>query len=220
MEGASQTLAAVTLAEALEEAREWARDGSWDTSEGTVWVSAYVIELEDGEESGESHTVSVTIEPDEPTCTESEHDWQSPLAIVGGIKENPGVWGHGGGIIMHEVCIHCGCEKITDTWAQDHDTGEQGLTSTRYDAGKYAAEVAALAESEDCYLGELTYEKNGHHALPIDGRDAIAVQCQIDALRERGAHHIRWSRNDNALVLVEASELRGLGERDAEAASR
>lgn len=64
---------------------------------------------------------------------------------------------------------------------------------------------------EAAHLGELTYEKHGHHALPIDGHDAIAVQCQIDALRESGAHHIRWSRDDNALVLVDASELRGLG---------
>jgi hypothetical protein len=75
-----------------------------------------------------------------------DHDWQSPHALVGGLKENPGVRGHGGGVVIHEVCVHCGTLRVTDTWAQNPSTGEEGLESVRYEAGKYADEVAAGLE--------------------------------------------------------------------------
>lgn len=75
---------------------------------------------------------SVEINPEEPECSGDEHDWRSPYSVVGGIKENPGVWGHGGGVIITEVCRHCGCYRVTDTWAQDRETGEQGLESVEY----------------------------------------------------------------------------------------
>ena len=74
----------------------------------------------------------VTIDPPAPECTEDEHDWQSPYELVGGLRENPGVFGHGGGVIIVEVCPHCGMYRETDTWAQDPTTGEQGLRSIRY----------------------------------------------------------------------------------------
>ena len=84
--------------------------------------------------------VSVTLQPEEPSCThEGGHDWQAPHEIVGGSKENPGVWRHGAGVRIHEVCIHCGCGRVTDTWAQRPDTGEQGLTSIEYDPEAYGA---------------------------------------------------------------------------------
>lgn len=78
----------------------------------------------------------------EPTCLAREHNWQSPHEIVGGCKESPGVRGHGGGVIICEVCMHCGCERETDTWDQDPETGRQGLTSVRYTPGKWAVDVA------------------------------------------------------------------------------
>ena len=77
------------------------------------------------------HTVE--IGPTEPDCAGGhEHEWTSPFEVVGGIRENPGCWGYGGGVIQHEVCPHCGLTRITDTWAQDPSTGEQGLTSVEY----------------------------------------------------------------------------------------
>ena len=45
--------------------------------------------------------------------------------------------GHGGGVIIREVCAHCGAYQVTDTWAERSDTGEQGLRSVKYlEAGK------------------------------------------------------------------------------------
>jgi hypothetical protein len=88
---------------------------------------------------------SVACDPPVPPCVDGgEHEWRAPHAIVGGIEENPGVWGHGGGVVMHECCMRCRCGRVTDTWAQRSDTGEQGLTSVKYEPGKYAIE-----ESDD-----------------------------------------------------------------------
>jgi hypothetical protein len=35
----------------------------------------------------------------------------------------------------------CGCERTTDTWAQNPTTGERGLLSVTYEVGKYADEI-------------------------------------------------------------------------------
>lgn len=104
----------------------------------------------DGDAARVGHrTFSIAVDPQEPECThEDGHDWRSPIEIVGGIEENPGVQGNGGGVVIEQVCMRCGCKKTTDTWAQNPATGEQGLTSIKYTPGHYAEEVAALAAGE------------------------------------------------------------------------
>lgn len=112
------------------------RDG-WDDVTETFWVRnwAQPIDPVTGESIEEREIrVTVSIDPDEPECEDGEeHDWQSPYEVLGGLKENPGVWGKGGGVVCKEVCARCGAYKITDTWAQDRSTGQQGLTSVRYE---------------------------------------------------------------------------------------
>jgi hypothetical protein len=93
----------------------------------------------------------VTLDPDEPDCEEDQqghHDWQAPYQIVGGCPENPGVWGSGGGVIVEEVCMRCGTARVTDTWATDPHTGEQGLTRVWYEPDKHHREVSALRLDE------------------------------------------------------------------------
>jgi hypothetical protein len=138
------TVVASSAEEALEIARDNVDRANYDDGEdaGTMWITASVrCEL-----TGEEGSCRVALEPEEPECTEAAHDWQSPHEILGGCKENPGVWGHGGGVIIREVCMHCGCERVTDTWAQDRETGEQGLHSVSYEPGKYADEIVELGE--------------------------------------------------------------------------
>ncbi len=144
MDGAAETIEADSLEEAIQATEDWARDGDWGHNDTTIWVHAVLVETDaDGDTI---HRIKVQIDPDEPRCEDGqEHDWQSPLDIVGGIKENPGVWGHGGGVTIQEVCLHCGCGKLTDTWAQDPETGEQGLNSVTYQPDKYAVGL----ETED-----------------------------------------------------------------------
>lgn len=127
-----------------EAAEEYVAEGDWGERTKTSWVRVYAWRGERGtdlaEETRETHTIE--IEPDEPECSHDDgHDWQSPVEIVGGIESNPGVRGHGGGVVVDECCVRCGCRRTTDTWAQDRDTGEQGLTSVEYEEGAYAEEL-------------------------------------------------------------------------------
>jgi len=102
----------------------WKRDGN------IVWIG------------GDRDSFKVRLDPPEPACADGKaHDWQAPHEIVGGIEDNPGVWGNGGGVIINEVCMRCGCARIINTWAQDRSDGTQGLRSTRYEPGKYSEAI-------------------------------------------------------------------------------
>lgn len=113
----------------------------YDTTTGPVHlhleVSCYA--------TGEEECGDVTIPMDEPECVGGRgHDWASPYDIVGGIKENPGVWGHGGGVICREVCLRCGCGRTTDTWAGDGCGGH--TEEVTYESGQH---LDALQERRD-----------------------------------------------------------------------
>lgn len=148
--GGTREIEAESLREALDQAAAWARDGDWPIDDRTIWVRVEVTATEaDEDDYTESGSIRVAIDPEEPECDGgTEHDWQSPVEIVGGIAENPGVWGHGGGVTITECCMHCGCARMTDTWAQDPETGEQGLESVSYEPGRYADEIPRRAERD------------------------------------------------------------------------
>jgi len=125
------------------------RSGNYPT-DVTQYVDVEVTK--EGDTEGDRRTI--VIEIPEPECADGhEHDWQSPIKLVGGIPENPGVWGNGGGVKIHEVCCHCGAHRHTDTWATRMDTGEQGLTEVSYAAADdetlaWVASQTATAETE------------------------------------------------------------------------
>lgn len=63
------------------------------------------------------------LNPKDPRCEKTdngEHEWVATLEREGGIAENPGVWGHGGGVIINDHCKHCDLERQTNTWESDH----------------------------------------------------------------------------------------------------
>lgn len=158
-------------ASATEAAQSYVDGGDWGDSDlTTCWVKVWTWRVgidADGDivEVGR-HSQKIAIEPDEPDCIEGqEHDWQSPLSIVGGCRENPGVFGSGGGVCITEVCMHCGCAKITDTYAQDPNDGEQGLDSIEYRPGKYAAKVDARLRKQVEF--EVEHSINAGEALII-----------------------------------------------------
>ena len=126
-----------TPSEVEEELRAWTEGGDWDLSNGAIWITDRAVALDPhtGDEIYNTKvSVTVAFQPDEPECMRGEdHDWQSPHDVVGGIEDNPGVWGSGGGIVSREVCSHCGRYRVTDTWATNPSTGEQGLTSVAYE---------------------------------------------------------------------------------------
>ncbi len=136
------TITATSPKEALDIARDNVDRSNYNDTDGTLWISVRV----DCEETGEDVSATVTLDEEEPDCEDGEtHNWQSPHALLGGLEENPGVWGNGGGVIIKEVCMHCGCQRTTDTWAQNPETGEQGLESVSYEEGAFTAEELASA---------------------------------------------------------------------------
>lgn len=120
-------------------AQQYVDTGDWGEVKETTWIDVRTLDLSEPN-STEWVWHTIALEPEPPKCSDGDrdsHDWHSPIEIVGGIKENPGVWGHGGGVIIYECCMYCGCARITDTWAQRSDNGQQGLRSVSYELGKY-----------------------------------------------------------------------------------
>ena len=124
-----------------EAAQNYVDEGGWNDVDKTIWINVrtwrtgYVLDSNGDlvEIEIESVAHKVELDPDEPACEgDSDHDWRSPHEVVGGIQENPGVWGNAGGVIMTTVCRNCGAYMVTDTWAQDPQDGTQGLTSIKY----------------------------------------------------------------------------------------
>lgn len=123
--------------------------GDWGDGAETTWVTVMTwrvgLRLEGSDIEAirvgkEDHKIAV--DPLEPDCVDGgDHDWQAPYEILGGLKEDPGVWGSGGGICTTRVCMRCGCGKHYDSWAQDPADGEQGLESVRYVEREFADEI-------------------------------------------------------------------------------
>ena len=112
-------------------ALEAAHDSEWDDdARQRTRVTWYRIRCE---LTGEEGRCMVTADPPEPKCARGhEHDWQEPYSVLGGLKENPGVWSSGAGISSRSVCACCGAYRVFDSGAQDPGTG-CCYTSTTYE---------------------------------------------------------------------------------------
>lgn len=203
-----------------EAAAEYVESGDWGERDQTDWVDICawqeaLLLVREGDDyaldvvrvNDDEHTV--TLEPDEPECTGEDHDWQSPHDLVGGLRCNPGVRGSGGGVVIHEVCVVCGCARITDTWAQRRDTGEQGLTSVRYDTddtslrdwldglGVDDLDLDVVAESEDS--DEWAVSVGGPHS-PLGSHCAVV---EVEGGEERVS--VEWCASEDE-ARAEAAE--------------
>ena len=142
--GAREEREAESLEEALELAQEWSAEGSYDER---CMVSCWAVLLENGEpvEPYAYGEVQAGPEP-KPEATEcgdddDDHDWQTPIELVGGCTENPGVFSTGGTRFdFHAVCARCGMYK--HSW----DQGSQRNPGDLDEGVEYeAAEERSLA---------------------------------------------------------------------------
>lgn len=172
------------------------RDGDWDVSTGCVWVEYHLAESdEDGEaKDGTDDRYTITIEQPEPECTDEEsgHDWQSPHSIVGGIESNPGVWGNGGGVIINECCMKCGCQKKTNTWAQNPADGTQGHTVTSYSEGEYELPTKAESFGRGMSVAELM---------------ATLDESEAESTQDWDEGTTTWSFDDGSEIIIEGMEV-------------
>lgn len=159
-------------ADSWQEARTWAtdkaREGDYGEVTETIWVDVYVSDW------GDEEHLTVDIDPEAPDCIEGhDHEWEAPHHIVGGIESSPGVWGNGGGVIIKEVCMKCGCSKTVDTWAQNPSNGVQGLTSVSYEEDEYTEHLLPAAVQE-------AYGRLDSDACDTARRAAAHILAQIE----------------------------------------
>lgn len=124
-----------SVEEALEKAKEWAVEGDWDSDLETFWVELDLIAYDENYNIVQVITEQIPLHPEDPFCMEDEagvHEWTDDHSIVGGIEENPGVWGNGGGVFIQRACKKCGMLFEENTWATNPNTGEQGLYARKY----------------------------------------------------------------------------------------
>ena len=103
-------------------ATAWIQAGEWGDGLAEVEVEYSAISIDEfGDEvevGAESIEVTCgTLPEPEPCESEDGHDWQSPVEIVGGCAENPGVFSSGGTRFdFYEICQTCGMRK--HSWDQ------------------------------------------------------------------------------------------------------
>lgn len=181
-DGGEETIQAKSLEAAVERLKEWLSEGDYGEIKSTIWVTGHVSEWIDDDDDDDgwevTETVTVSIDPSEPKCSDGHygHDWHQDVRIVGGIKENPGVWGHGGGVVIVEACHKCGCGKTTDTWAQNPSTGEQGLTSVKYVQNEFSDAIHEWCEQKAAACLEFAEEVAGAWTLAPGDREDIEEQ--------------------------------------------
>lgn len=153
--------------------------------------------------------VTTTIEPSAPACARGrDHQWRSPYSVLGGIESNPGVWGKGGGVIIREVCAHCACYRLTDTWAQDRSTGEQGLTEVAYEDADDDSEQWVAAQRDEAMCEACPYSLDPHDrrgpgsylvSVEADADDCEACDAILAQVREAigPGWSVGWAGNGN-----------------------
>ena len=132
--------------DALAGLRAWVRRGDWtpDESYETVYVRA------SAESAGRVVETSVRVDPAPPRCLPGlRHEFVAPVEVVGGLPENPGVFGHGGGARFVRVCLACGCRRELDTWGTDRATGREGVPILTYVPDYYTREELRKADDAE-----------------------------------------------------------------------
>jgi hypothetical protein len=139
-----EKLDATSWQDAIEDVTRHLKEIEYGTIERTIWSSVGLAEEDENGDVIQEIEITIPIHPAEPDCRDLihqftpedsihyNHEWQSPYSVVGGIESNPGVEGHAGGVLITEVCKFCGVYRVRDTWAQNPETGEQGLESVEY----------------------------------------------------------------------------------------
>ena len=216
----------------LEAAQSYVDGGDFrpDDGDSTIWVKVHVwrdaIDLNGDDIRVDEATHKIAVDPEEPECTADEHDWQAPREIVGGCEENPGVWGSGGSVACTEVCMHCGCKKVEDHWAQDPNDGEQGLDSVYYAPGHYATEVqtylveqvtfelAPSTNADQCLIVATLGEESATYVVAADEHDSDNGWSDTDTDTWPGPTDTYWPEPPDALISEarEQAKLVGIGE--------
>jgi hypothetical protein len=169
-----------------EQTRDWLNDGDYDGELTTLFLRAWWR----CEVTGEEGDVTSTLDPEEPDCPERDqgHVWGRPHAILGGLKDNPGVRGHRGGVISTDVCLLCGCTFERNTWATNPVDGSEGHERVTYRPGDIDIVVIAIdGETAAVEHGGQAYVVEDAELRQADEDDRIAGYRAVDGAWEDAA---------------------------------
>jgi hypothetical protein len=198
---------------------------SWgaDTSEGPVTWHVEVrlaVVLPSGYAGHIQGSACLEAQQDElyceVECGRDGHEWASDHDVVGGLKENPGVWGHGGGVTTRRHCRHCGTYRVTDTWADDGRGGHTTRThyeepddaSLRYvalrllEGAKWRYEASTSLDGEraaSCSLVSADGDELACAYATPGELDTTSDECGVSSLR-LAADDIDWPDPDDAIA--------------------
>lgn len=110
-------------------AQAYVDGGDWNLEPGDRSICVHVRVWAERDEDNlpvDPETYRIPVHAPAPRCEDPEgHDWQAPHDIVGGVAENPGVFGSShGGVKIVEHCPSCDTLRTTDSGATDH-TGQR-----------------------------------------------------------------------------------------------
>ena len=150
--GASKIIEADSLDDVLDMAQDWSADGVYDER---VMVSVQAVELDDdGDPTGPTAHGEVAAgpepkpEPSECGADDDDHDWQSPIELVGGCRENPGVFSTGTRFDFYAVCARCGMRK--HSWDQGSQRNPGDLSEgVEYEPADEASLAYAAAHEDE-----------------------------------------------------------------------
>jgi|GEM_PF-5876403 len=141
--------------------------------------------------------VSGCLDGEEPDCVDGEeHDWCSPLSVLGGLRENPGVWGRGAGIVSRYVCGNCGAYQVHETARQDPCTGTYHA-ATSYEDADDASETWAASRRRKARTAALVSALEDEHE---ENALRAAVDAALDEDEDATADDVRLLLADAAMI--------------------
>lgn len=166
-EGVSDAEERNKVAEALGQAT----GGRWEyhhDGERCVWVDLPADwPTKDITDEQDEHDCSGSYSDDEPECEseglgkdEGGHDWRSPYSLLGGLKENPGVWGGvGTQITTKTVCACCGKYRTETDLGWQRNPGDPESVVEYSDADEDSEAWLVRIHEEDGWIPQWLAEQ-------------------------------------------------------------
>jgi len=187
----------------------WANDEGADDYRAIYRAAGPGVDGEiddDATDDGDSHDCTGTYSDPLPGCDaepgddydgnrdDEGHDWRTPFRLVGGIRDNPGVWGNGGTRYTSKyVCRCCGKYKT------EHDAGSQRnpdepLTTITITDRDEASEAWLKDKHEEDgwipqWLAEYLDSLPTVHMSEEDAREYVADHTDEDVLDDEELEH-------------------------------
>lgn len=123
---------------------------------------------DDATREQDAYDCSGSHSDEEPECEvgggddDGGHDWRAPHSLVGGLRDNPGVWATGGTATSSKtVCARCGCYRIEVDAGSQRNDGEPEATVEYQPADADSEAWLVRIHDEDGWLPDWLADRLG-----------------------------------------------------------